>query len=315
MIKNGASAPHIEDLLKAQQSIICKKLLHLERRSHDDAVQVSKSVIELIFRRFVGKRPNYRPSNDKHYNKEDGVELADNGKIRNSFTAIAALDWLSDFTTVLNKDEGAEICGHFVRFGLISLISDKVSRNGDTWIYRVTAAGNGAGGALEAEFRISPKALYGVTDLGRVIARWDKSHASANVNATPGSSSSLSPSPNLSSAGSPATPIHASRTVGDAAAEREEARVHDEVHIVLTGPKDSNAARLKQILEEPALRALFREFLRESFCEENVSRLSHSIVSDLLKLLLQVILLARRARLQKTIQHHFLCSRRCAGCQ
>jgi hypothetical protein len=42
---------------------------------------------------------------------------------------------------------------------------------------------------------------------------------------------------------------------------------HDkEVHA-----KDSHAARLKQILDEPALRSLFREFLRANFCEENLS--------------------------------------------
>lgn len=35
--------------------------------------------------------------------------------------------------------------------------------------------------------------------------------------------------------------------------------------------KDSHTARLKQILEEPALRSLFREFLRANFCEENLS--------------------------------------------
>jgi hypothetical protein len=35
--------------------------------------------------------------------------------------------------------------------------------------------------------------------------------------------------------------------------------------------KDSHAARLNQILDEPALRSLFREFLRTNFCEENLS--------------------------------------------
>lgn len=35
--------------------------------------------------------------------------------------------------------------------------------------------------------------------------------------------------------------------------------------------KDSHTARLKQILDEPALRSLFREFLRANFCEENLS--------------------------------------------
>lgn len=35
--------------------------------------------------------------------------------------------------------------------------------------------------------------------------------------------------------------------------------------------KESNAERLRYILEEPGLRSLFREFLRTNFCEENLS--------------------------------------------
>lgn len=35
--------------------------------------------------------------------------------------------------------------------------------------------------------------------------------------------------------------------------------------------RESNSDRLNYILEEPALRSLFREFLRGNFCEENLS--------------------------------------------
>lgn len=34
---------------------------------------------------------------------------------------------------------------------------------------------------------------------------------------------------------------------------------------------DSHAAKLHRILEEPALRTLFRQHMRDSFCEENLS--------------------------------------------
>ena len=37
------------------------------------------------------------------------------------------------------------------------------------------------------------------------------------------------------------------------------------------GQKESNTDRFKFIMEEPQLRALFREFLRSNFCEENLS--------------------------------------------
>lgn len=45
--------------------------------------------------------------------------------------------------------------------------------------------------------------------------------------------------------------------------EMAERRVH--------GQKESNTDRLKSILEQPALRSLFREFLKGNFCEENLS--------------------------------------------
>jgi hypothetical protein len=35
--------------------------------------------------------------------------------------------------------------------------------------------------------------------------------------------------------------------------------------------KDSHTSRLRQIIEEPVLRSLFREFLRDNLCEENLS--------------------------------------------
>ena len=39
----------------------------------------------------------------------------------------------------------------------------------------------------------------------------------------------------------------------------------------MRGPRDSNSARLNSILQDPALRLLFREFLRHSMCEENLT--------------------------------------------
>lgn len=51
----------------------------------------------------------------------------------------------------------------------------------------------------------------------------------------------------------------------DASASAQKVSV-DEKHA-----KDSTTSRLKQILEEPVLRTLFREFLRGNFCEENLS--------------------------------------------
>ncbi|KAJ5753625.1 uncharacterized protein N7511_007778 [Penicillium nucicola] len=52
---------------------------------------------------------------------------------------------------------------------------------------------------------------------------------------------------------------------------REKARENATTYDSRGMPKDSNNARLTHILQDPALRLLFREFLRYSLCEENLS--------------------------------------------
>jgi hypothetical protein len=52
---------------------------------------------------------------------------------------------------------------------------------------------------------------------------------------------------------------------------REKARENTTTYDSRGMPRDSNNARLTHILQDPALRLLFREFLRYSLCEENLS--------------------------------------------
>jgi len=56
--KNGIAADHLVRVFTTQP--ICMRLLHLERRSVDDDIIVSKPVLEVVFKRFIGiKQPNY----------------------------------------------------------------------------------------------------------------------------------------------------------------------------------------------------------------------------------------------------------------
>ena len=116
------------------------------------------------------------------------------------------------------------------------------------------------------------KAVYKVTDEGRLLARWDMPDGAR-------------PSPNSSAA----NVSNAARTSEDhstdaATAEggaMNGAKIHCRISMTeklnasydadKKGQKESNTDRLKFIMEEPQLRALFREFLRSNFCEENLS--------------------------------------------
>lgn len=178
--KNGISAEHLLKVFATQS--ICLKLLHLERRAGDDEILIGKAVIEIIFKRFLGRQPNLARQEDErsggllsvghrddrlrggagsgHHHPDDpdrnlglvvkkvpaverekspptppgGPSSPEKEKDKITFThdivflASAGMDWLCDFTTIVGRDEAAEMCAHFVRYGLIKLVPDTKSR-------------------------------------------------------------------------------------------------------------------------------------------------------------------------------------------
>jgi len=154
--KNGINSDYYQPIFTSQP--ICIKLLHLERRLSDDEIIVTQSVITALFRRFVGRTPN-TSSSDKpadafqRYNERaKGISVADIteraqpllGKLaqvhKNCFPAVSALEWLCDFSSVVGREEAAEMAAQFVRFGLITLVSDKRKNNDSAIIFTVRGA-------------------------------------------------------------------------------------------------------------------------------------------------------------------------------
>ncbi|RPD62037.1 hypothetical protein L227DRAFT_652186 [Lentinus tigrinus ALCF2SS1-6] len=288
MSKNGINGDHLAHVFSSQP--ICMKLLHLERRSVDDEIIVSHSAITALFRRFVGRSPNYPPEYmdtmdafQKYHERSKGVALMDvsekgtgKGSVvhKHCFAAVTALEWLCDFTSVIGREEAAEMAAQFVRFGLITLVSDKRKNNDSAIIFTVRGAAGGANSSISqhGEFRCTAKAIYKVTDEGRRLARWDMPDGAR-------------PSPNSSAANvSSAARTSEDHSVETGTAEgpaANDAKIHRRISMTekmnanyevdKKGQKESNTDRLKFIMEEPQLRALFREFLRSNFCEENLS--------------------------------------------
>lgn len=285
MSKNGIASDKLAPVFATQP--ICMKLLHLERRSLDDEIIVSHSVITALFRRFVGRQPNYPPEYidtmdafQKYNERSKGVALMDvtertpgaknPEKHKYCFAAVTALEWLCDLTSVIGREEAAEMAAQFVRFGLIQLVSDKRKNNDSAIIFTVRGAAGGANSSISqvGEFRCTAKAVYKVTEEGRRLARWDSNGAQSSPNA---SSSNI---------GTRSSDDHGGDNhAGDVNAD---AKLHRRISMTekLTaaheaerknGQKESNTDRLRSIIEEPQLRQLFREFLRSNFCEENLS--------------------------------------------
>lgn len=169
--KNGVNSDHLQHVFVTQP--ICIKLLHLERRSIDDEIIVTQSVITALFRRFVGRQPNYpQPVSSPpdafqiYHDRSTGVALMDvteraqplmsktQTTHKHCFAAVTALEWLCDFTSVVGREEAAEMAAQFVRFGLITLVSDKRKNNDSAIIFTVRGSAPGGNSPVSVCFSI-----------------------------------------------------------------------------------------------------------------------------------------------------------------
>ena len=157
--RNGITADKLQQVFATQP--ICVKLLHLERRSSDDEIIISQSVITALFRRFAGRQPNIvsqtQPTDayQKYNERAKGVPLQDVTERAQPllgrgqqcpkfcFPAVSALEWLCDFTSVAGREEAAEMAAQFVRFGLITLISVKRTKDDSALIFTVRGSAPG----------------------------------------------------------------------------------------------------------------------------------------------------------------------------
>lgn len=229
--RNGISQRHVLDLLDSPRNTM--QLVILERDGTSDKLSHDRATIEVIFRRFAGQEgPNIKNStstsdNDSlsdYYNGLVGVKMAKERKILdrvvpNTLTGKAAVDWLMDCCTTVDRREVYEIAELFVSHGLIwAVVEDKVYAHQNP----------GAAG-----FQPTKNAIYGLTEKGQRIAGW------------------------IARAGSP--------NGEDARDAKNGLRGNNKVS------RDSNNNRLNIIVNDPALRLLFREFLRDTHCEENLA--------------------------------------------
>jgi len=321
--RNGINGDHLSHVFATQP--ICMKLLHLERRSVDDEIIVSQSVITALFRRFVGRQANYPPPSLQnldptavYHERAKGIQLMDvtdrqtsgSGKShtvthRYCLAALAALEWLCDFTSVVGREEAAEMAAQFVRFGLITLVSDKRKNNDSAIIFTVRGSAPGGNSPVSVsvllssffihscadlwrssllshhflqqtgEFRCTAKAIYRITEEGVRTARWEILRGSAIKDSPNSSSANLSTieRPSLDKdAGTPKplSPSDAKIHRRISLAEKLNA-THTSESPQDRRVKETNTERLQFIIDNPTLCHLFRDFLRDNFCEENLA--------------------------------------------
>ncbi|KWU46918.1 hypothetical protein RHOSPDRAFT_14779 [Rhodotorula sp. JG-1b] len=302
--KNGISADHLIPVFTSQP--ICMKLLHLERRQNDDDIHISRSVIEVVFRRFAGGRtPNYvteaydprsqpvaRPFSESvrtpdGFDRANGIDLQDVVEknragqvvvVKQVFSASAAVDWLLNYSTCCCREEAAELLAHMVRYGLIAFYAER-ARAGD----RVTVVEVTGASGQSAEYRYGPRVLYRITDEGRLAAQ---NTAAEGAVAGSGGKATETRSKDASKAATPAgrsTPSTGTGTEDEVNADGSLATHRGMRELFKSNANESGGAtswakdqhstatRLRAILDEPAWRALFRDFLRANYCDENLA--------------------------------------------
>ncbi|KAF8537926.1 regulator of G protein signaling domain-containing protein [Trichophaea hybrida] len=243
--RNGIQQDHVLKLLNSPYNTM--RLVILERDLTTDKLSHDKTTTEVIFRRFVGPTPNIKNSvavsdNDSVSDYQDGqtgVKLAENRKIydrliKMSFTGKCAVDWLLDCCTTVERCETHEIVNLFLYYGLIqSVLEDKAY-----------IQSNPKG----KDFQPTKNAVYVITEKGQRIAGWIEPERTSvgdrNGDIINGNSRATSAVRNRGS-GSP--------------------RGHNQ------DQRETNTTRLQAILNDAALRLLYREFLRETVCEENLT--------------------------------------------
>lgn len=237
--RNGIGQRHVLDVLDSPRNTM--HLVIMERDFSSDKIDSDRATVEVIFRRFAGQDgPNLKGSTavsdsdsvTEYTTGMVGVKIARERKVgdrivSNTFTGKAAVDWLMDCCTTVDRRETREICELFVKHGLMHSVHDDKA-----FVQQNPAA---------ALFQPSRNAIYGVTDKGQRVAGWR---------------------------GRDRSPDRDGKEVGAGAGN---AKVNGMKAEAKSGPRDSNNNRLMVIVNDPALRLLFREYLRDTHCEENLS--------------------------------------------
>ncbi|WAQ86005.1 hypothetical protein PtA15_6A635 [Puccinia triticina] len=253
------------------------------------------------------ENPRLTPNYDRSLGVElqDVRERAASGTtllVKHVFSSTVAIDWLVDFSTCCGREEAAELLAHFVRYGLITLHIDR-SKGADKVAHALVRAPASEptipGVSLEGQFKYGAKVTYRITDEGRRLSGLDgsteRAHYKIGVAATTRTSEddlqSVSHHHHQTNSSQhhhqqhqqhhhhhPTADPTSLGPLADQGQQQNEGRqvLRDILHAdssdgsAWVRDATSSSARLKAILGEPALRSLFRDFLRSHICEENL---------------------------------------------
>lgn len=231
--RNGINQRHVLDLLDSPRNTM--QLVILERDGISDKLSHDRATIEVIFRRFAGQDgPNIKLT----------ISASDNDSLSDYYNGMIGVKMAKErkildrvvpntFTGKTAVDWLMDCCTTVDRREVYEIAELFVS-HGLIWAVvedKVYAHQNPGA----SRFQPTKNAIYGLTDKGQRIVGW------------------------LGREDSPS----GDDSRGEASKNARNNAKHQ--------PRDSNPNRLNIIVNDPALRLLFREFLRDTHCEENLT--------------------------------------------
>jgi hypothetical protein len=231
--RNGINQRHVQLVLESPRNSM--HLVLLERETDGDRIFRDQSTIEVVFRRFVGQEgPNLKWSTAN--SDSDSVTDYQTGLVGVKMARerrIGDKTYWNTFTGKSAVDWLMDCCTMVDRREPIEVAGLFIE-------YGLIHPIEGTVGSSASKFSPLRQAIYYITDKGQRVAGWIPNTATSNAKG--------------------AAPSTNGRETPAAAVSRR-----------MDGGRDSNANRMTIIIRDPALRLLFREFLRDTHCEENLA--------------------------------------------
>ncbi|SAL96852.1 hypothetical protein [Absidia glauca] len=192
-------------------------------------------------------------------------------KLRTAFSSQLGCDWLIDYSTVSCYEEGEVLLAEFIKYGWVECqdakYADQSLRASTKIILVVTAKGKQILADTTTKASSSPAAAVSTPSKKDEKKKDEETEETASTNTASISrlSSSLIDYPSSNASTITTTTTTTAATV--ATTSQPSPAASDPTNDLT---KESNASKLKLILDDAQLRSLFKDFLRSNFCEENL---------------------------------------------
>ncbi|KAI9304798.1 hypothetical protein BJ944DRAFT_181110 [Cunninghamella echinulata] len=257
MIQDFSERAHvsIQHMDQHLSTIASTQIVPLERISETDHLTFDRSNITACFKIMMTKIPLERILADdvgglKHHHSPE--------EYAHTFYGYQCFEWISQFTSTVNKEEADMICGELVLYGWIAHILDKSDLSSNYYDDSIL-------------FRTSRNALYHITERGRIVLGW--AEVSTNKSIASNGSGNIDGSSAHSFHHSQKTNFYGLSPSHHDYYNRPSSISNSETDVLTTTSEDVTAQliRLRHILQDPLLRMYFRIYLKDNFCDENIN--------------------------------------------